>query len=100
MIYIYAASAGGIPYGIDNVVTQKFKQFIGDESITFWNSLPWVMATQFIGYGIAGISRRYLVKPSAMMWPGVLPQVALLNSFHEKNAVTSTKYPMSRYDLY
>ncbi len=50
LIYIFAQSAGTSPYGIDNVVGQKFKLFMGNDTINFWNSLPWIMGTQFIGY--------------------------------------------------
>ena len=73
---------------------------MNNTNITFWNSLPWILATQFIGYGVAGITRRYLVKPAAMMWPGVLPTVALLNSFHGKGEMHAKKYPMSRYTFF
>lgn len=101
LIYIIAGSAGGSPYGIDNVVAQKFKMFMNNSTITFWNSLPWILGTQFIGYGVAGITRRYLVKPAAMMWPSVLPTVALLNSFHGKGEeMHAKKYPISRYSFF
>ena len=73
--------------------------FMGNQSIGFWNSLPWILGTQLIGYGLAGISRRYLVKPAAMMWPSILPTVALLNSFHNKDE-ESSKYPLSRYSFF
>ena len=73
---------------------------MGNTNITFWNSLPWILATQFIGYGVAGITRRYLVKPAAMIWPAVLPTVALLNSFHGKGEIHAKKYPMSRMTFF
>ncbi|KAJ3310940.1 hypothetical protein HDV04_004546 [Boothiomyces sp. JEL0838] len=102
LITIIASSAGGQPYGVDNVVGQHWDQFVGDRSITFWNSLPWILATQFIGYGVAGLTRRFLIKPAAMMWPSVLPTIALLNSFHEKPEETteSKRYTLSRYNFF
>ncbi len=63
LIVVIASAAGGLPYGVDNVVTQRWERWMGDRSITIFNSLPWVLSTQFIGYGIAGIAQRYLVKP-------------------------------------
>lgn len=51
LIYVIAGAAGGVPYGIDNVVVQKWDLFMKDSSINFWNSLPWILSTQFIGYG-------------------------------------------------
>ena len=74
---------------------------MGNTSITFWNSLPWILGTQFVGYGVAGVSRRYLVKPRVMLWPSILPTVALLNSFHAKQVQeTSTKYKMSKFTFF
>ncbi|KAJ3276094.1 hypothetical protein HDV01_006264 [Terramyces sp. JEL0728] len=102
LITIIASSAGGQPYGVDNVVGQHWDRFVADRDITFWNSLPWILATQFIGYGVAGLSRRFLVRPAAMMWPGVLPSIALLNSFHEKpeESTESKRYTLSRYNFF
>ena len=100
LIYILAQSAGTSPYGIDNVVGQKFVRFMGNTSINFWNSLPWILGTQFIGYGLAGVTRRYLVKPSSMAWPSILPTIALLNSFHGQKDEVSSKYPLSRYSFF
>ncbi|CAM0136591.1 hypothetical protein VKS41_003393 [Umbelopsis sp. WA50703] len=39
-----------------------------------------VLATQIVGYGIAGIYRKFLVYPSAMIWPNTLPMVSLLRT--------------------
>ena len=69
LISVIANSANGLPFGVDNVVGQKWDMYMGDSSITFWNSLPWVFSTQMIGFGIAGIVRPYLVKPVSMLWP-------------------------------
>ncbi|KAJ3310399.1 hypothetical protein HDV04_005057 [Boothiomyces sp. JEL0838] len=102
LISIIANAAGGLPTGVDNVVGQRWKIFMGDRSINFWNSIQWVLSTQFIGYGVAGLTRRFLIKPAAMLWPGVLPTVALLNSFHEKKEQenTQSRYTMSRFNFF
>lgn len=52
LILILSGSAGGQPYGVDNVVSQHYNIYFGDRTINFWNSLPWILSTQFIGYGI------------------------------------------------
>ena len=61
LIYIIASGGAGIPYGLDNVVTQRMDMFMGNKHITFLESLMWVLASQFIGFGMAGIMRRFLV---------------------------------------
>ncbi|KAJ3367213.1 hypothetical protein HDU91_001606 [Kappamyces sp. JEL0680] len=100
LIILLASAAGGAPYGIDNVVGQRYSAFLGDRSITFFNSLPWILSTQFIGYGLAGLGRRFLVKPKAMFWPSILPTVALLNSFHETKPSGTETYKLSRYSFF
>lgn len=40
------------------------------------------MGTNFIGYGIAGLCRRFLVYPSYCVWPASLVTIALNSAFH------------------
>jgi hypothetical protein len=35
------------------------------------------LSTNFIGYGLAGLTRRFLVYPSRAIWPGDLAIIAL-----------------------
>ncbi|KAI9326908.1 OPT oligopeptide transporter protein-domain-containing protein, partial [Obelidium mucronatum] len=65
LIYIMA-SCSTTPYGIENVVTQVYSKFMGNTSISFGHSLGFVLVTQFLGYGLSGLCRRFLVKPKAM----------------------------------
>ncbi|KAH9896261.1 OPT family small oligopeptide transporter [Xylariomycetidae sp. FL2044] len=47
-----------------------------------------VLCCQLCGYGVAGLSAPWLVRPASMIWPGVLGNVALLSSLHSRaNAV-------------
>eukprot|EP00842_Homolaphlyctis_polyrhiza_P002881 jgi/Hompol1/3594/HPOL_006670-RA len=84
LVYIIANAAGGQPYGIDNVVAQYMDYFLGDKKVNFWNSLFFIITTQMVGFGLAGVTRRFLVRPAAMYWPGALPTVAMFVSFHEE----------------
>ncbi|CAK8543279.1 unnamed protein product [Lathyrus sativus] len=43
------------------------------------------LSTQMLGYGWAGIFRRFLVDSPYMWWPENLVQVSLFRSFHEKD---------------
>lgn len=59
------------------------------------------MSVQMVGFGMAGILRRFLVKPAAMYWPGILSQVALFVGFHEQVAEDpNSKYKMSRFRFF
>lgn len=61
---------------------QYAKPYMDDKRINFWNSLAWVSVSQMVGYGVAGITRRFLVKPATMLWPTVLPNVALFTALN------------------
>ncbi|KAK0725295.1 oligopeptide transporter 6 [Lasiosphaeris hirsuta] len=52
-----------------------------------WGIL-FLLTTQMIGYGFAGIFRDILVRPPKMYYPGVLPNVALFNAMHHNPSVT------------
>ncbi|GMP73486.1 hypothetical protein CsSME_00031230 [Camellia sinensis var. sinensis] len=68
---------GGDAYSIGAITTMKayYKQ-----SLSFLCALLIVLTTQIVGYGWAGILRRYLVDPLEMWWPANLAQVSLFRS--------------------
>ncbi|KAL7243054.1 hypothetical protein ACSBR1_015462 [Camellia fascicularis] len=72
---------GGDAYSIGAITTMKayYKQ-----SLSFLCALLIVLTTQILGYGWAGILRRYLVDPLEMWWPANLAQVSLFRALHEK----------------
>jgi OPT family oligopeptide transporter len=102
VIYAIASAAGGAPYGIDAMVAQKSKLFMDTHLVNVWNSLAWVATTQLIGFGIAAITRRFLVRPSQFIWPSVLPAVAFFTTLNGVNTMQdhSPLYPMSRYSFF
>ncbi|XP_010436532.1 PREDICTED: oligopeptide transporter 3 [Camelina sativa] len=75
------AYGGGDAYSIGAITVMKayYKQ-----SLSFICGLFIVLTTQIIGYGWAGILRRYLVDPVDMWWPSNLAQVSLFRALHEK----------------
>ncbi|WVQ64639.1 OPT family small oligopeptide transporter [Kwoniella botswanensis] len=79
-------------------------------SPVYWNrdygagfSFLYLLTTQALGFGLAGLSRRWLVYPAALIWPSSLPSTVLLRALHEKqdhspaNGWTITRY---RYFIY
>lgn len=51
------------------------------------------LSTNFIGYGIAGLCRRFLVYPSYCLWPASLVTIALNQAFHsDKNIPVITPF--------
>ncbi|XP_048541595.1 oligopeptide transporter 7-like [Triticum urartu] len=80
LITIFANAGAGTVYAI-HVVT-AVRVFYG-KNLTFFVSLLVVLTTQVLGFGWAGIFRRYLVEPAAMWWPSNLVQVSLFRALHE-----------------
>lgn len=62
--------------------------FYGEKVLS--NSSAWqittFIATQMLGYGCAGISRRFLVSPPSMIWPRPLASIALTKALHKDDA--------------
>ncbi|EXC33016.1 Oligopeptide transporter 4 [Morus notabilis] len=54
-------------------------------SISFWASWILIITTQVLGYGWAGLLRKYVVEPAHMWWPSTLVQVSLFRALHEKD---------------
>ncbi|KAJ3691180.1 hypothetical protein LUZ61_020344 [Rhynchospora tenuis] len=81
LITIFANSGAGSVYAIHVITAIRvfYKQHI-----SFFVSLLVVLTTQVLGFGWAGIFRRYLVEPAAMWWPYNLVQVSLFRALHEK----------------
>ncbi|KAJ3323213.1 hypothetical protein HDV06_001980 [Boothiomyces sp. JEL0866] len=95
LINTIVSAAASQPYGIDNVVGQYL--FFGESNVNFWNSLAFVGLTQFLGYGLAGLGRRFFIKPTAMLWPTILGQVGFFNSFHDAKGLDK---PDSKYTAF
>ncbi|GAB4830726.1 Oligopeptide transporter 3 [Ancistrocladus abbreviatus] len=72
---------GGDAYSIGAITVIKtyYKQ-----SLSFLCGLLIVLTTQILGYGWAGMLRRYLVDPVEMWWPANLAQVSFFRALHEK----------------
>ncbi|KAL6568285.1 oligopeptide transporter 4 [Orobanche hederae] len=94
-IFANAGSAfgGGMAYavGIVDIIKAIYKR-----NISFMASWILVITTQVLGYGWAGILRKYVVEPAEMWWPSSLVQVSLFRALHEKD---SSKNSRARFFL-
>ncbi|KAI9183853.1 OPT super [Blastocladiella emersonii ATCC 22665] len=86
LITIFASTGAGGIYGIENIIVQKvfYKLDIGPLS-----SILFLLSTSVLGFGIANLCRRFLVRPAHMIWPSVLPSVALFSAFHASGKDTA-----------
>ncbi|KAK6150867.1 hypothetical protein DH2020_015799 [Rehmannia glutinosa] len=77
--------------GIVDIIKAIYKR-----NISFLASWILVITTQVLGYGWAGILRKYVVEPAEMWWPSSLVQVSLFRALHEKD---SSKNSRARFFL-
>ncbi|KAK7252256.1 hypothetical protein RIF29_36082 [Crotalaria pallida] len=83
-IFANAGSAfgSGAPYAVS--IVNIIKAFYG-RNITFLAAWLLIITTQVLGYGWAGLLKKYVVEPAHMWWPGTLVQVSLFRALHEKD---------------
>ncbi|ORX39266.1 oligopeptide transporter 2 [Kockovaella imperatae] len=71
------------PYTVDIVPVQYLPQFF-DQSFAYSRGYQYLntLGTNMVGYGFAGLTRRFLVWPAFAVWPGTMNNLALIRAFH------------------
>ncbi|XP_010244696.1 PREDICTED: oligopeptide transporter 4-like [Nelumbo nucifera] len=77
-----SAFGGGSPYAVE--IINIIKVFY-HRNISFFAGWMLVITTQVLGYGWAGLLRKYVVEPAHMWWPYTLAQVSMFRALHEKD---------------
>ncbi|OAQ29096.1 OPT family small oligopeptide transporter [Linnemannia elongata AG-77] len=75
------ACCSGTAYAVDIVILQK--KYYGEDQ-GFMAGFMLVLTTQVSGFSLAGVLRKFLVRPPSMIWPANLVTVALFRTLHEK----------------
>ncbi|KAF9370969.1 hypothetical protein CPB97_002333 [Podila verticillata] len=94
LVSLTANCAAGTAYAVDIVVIQKI---FYHEDFGFLANLLLIFCTQMLGYGMAGVLRRYLVYPAAMIWPANLVQVALFSTLHKDEDLLPGQWTRFRF---
>ena len=96
LITIMANVAYNTPYTNLIIWVQYLPQYFNQSYAShFAYQILIALATNFIGYGMAGICRRFLVYPSYCVWPASLVTIALNSAFHT-NVNPVVEGPMKR----
>lgn len=84
LITVMANVSFSSAYATSIIITQRLPMFYNQQwASNWWYQILLVMSSQIIGYGLAGIARRFIVYPATAVWPGILPVLALNRSFHD-----------------
>ncbi|PHH66526.1 hypothetical protein CDD81_7001 [Ophiocordyceps australis] len=103
LIAIMANTSKSLPYTNYIIWTQVLPHFFDQQ---YARSFAYIFlngfATNFIGYGLAGLVRRFLVYPSYCVWPSSLVTIALNSALHEERGPSvpgpfGTQWSISRY---
>ncbi|KAG2734253.1 hypothetical protein G9P44_002259 [Scheffersomyces stipitis] len=73
----YSVSGGATSYVSSNITVQKMEMFYDNKWVDFGYQVLLILSNNFLGFGFAGIFRRFAVYPSEAIWPTILPTLAL-----------------------
>lgn len=96
-VYVSSNVSFGFAFATDIIVeqTQFYKQ---EASIVY--QLLLTLSTQILGYTFAGLTRRFLVRPSGMIWPGTLMSAAMFSTLHKEQNEPANGWRISRWNFF
>jgi OPT family small oligopeptide transporter len=96
-VYVSSNVSFGFAFATDVIVeqTQFYKQ---DASIMY--QLLLTLSTQILGYAFAGLTRRFLVRPSGMIWPSTLMSAAMFTTLHKEENKPADGWRISRWNFF
>jgi len=106
LVTIMATVASSQPYTNNIVWSQYLKQYFNQPYAgEFSYQILIALSTNLIGYGMAGITRRFLVYPTYCVWPASLSTIALNSAFHVREnppvqGPFGKTYHISRYKFF
>ncbi|ORZ33910.1 OPT oligopeptide transporter protein-domain-containing protein [Catenaria anguillulae PL171] len=80
LIGIFGSTGASGVYATYNLVVQEV--YYDMHMNPFW-AISFLFASSALGFGISGMTRKFLIRPIHMIWPTVLPTVALYSAFHK-----------------
>ncbi|KAF3024645.1 hypothetical protein E8E15_009448 [Penicillium rubens] len=96
-VYISSNVSFGFAFATD-VIVEQHKFYNQDVPIIY--QLLLIISTQVLGYAFAGLTRRFLVRPSAMIWPGTLMSTAMFSTMHKSVNKKANGWSISRYKFF
>lgn len=96
-VYVSSNVAFGFAFATDVIVEQhKFYH----QAVPILYQILLTLSTQILGYAFAGLTRRFLVRPAAMIWPGNLAPTAMFCTMHRQENRPANGWKISRYAFF
>ncbi|ROW08543.1 hypothetical protein VPNG_06194 [Cytospora leucostoma] len=89
----------GYAYSTDALLALQGKPFY-NINLGWGFQILFTLSSQLIGIGLAGLTRRFLVWPAAMIWPSQFSSTSLFFALHDKSKSDQTQsngWTISRY---
>ena len=96
-VYISSNVSFGFAFATDVIVEQS-KFYHQNPSVIY--QLLLTISTQILGYSFAGLTRRYLVRPPSMIWPGTLMSTAMFTTMHSSENKSANGWIISRWKFF
>lgn len=96
----FSVSASTI-YVNSNITVQKMSFWYNNQWVDFGYQVLLCLSSQFMGFGFAGIMRKFLVYPVSAIWPSVMPTLALNKALMQPEKKANINgWTISRYSFY
>lgn len=98
---IFFSVSAGTPYVSYNIHVQRLSHYYNNQWADWGYQILLILSTNFMGFGFAGIIRKFAVYPVRAMWPTILPTLALNRALlmKEKKSVING-WSVSRYKFF
>ncbi|KAJ4418976.1 hypothetical protein N0V82_005201 [Gnomoniopsis sp. IMI 355080] len=96
-VYVSSNVSFGFAFATD-VIVEQTKFYNQEASIVY--QLLLTLSTQILGYAFAGLTRRFLVRPSGMIWPGTLMSAAMFTTLHKEENKPADGWRISRWKFF
>lgn len=74
---LFYSVSGGSPYVSSNIHVQKMPMYYDNQWADWGYQILLMLSNNFLGFGLAGIMRKFAVYPARAVWPTLLPTLAL-----------------------
>jgi len=98
LISIMANVSFGGAYVTDIIAVLRIPRFYNNQALgnNIGFQLTMALSSQLIGYTLAGLTREFLVYPSAMVWWGNLVEISVLRALHVKDNQPANGWKISQ----
>lgn len=89
-------------YVSHNIYVQKLKRFYNNDWVDIGYEILLMLSSQFMGFGFAGIVRKFVIYPEKCIWPTAFPTLALNSALlkGEKHTENINGWRITRYHFF